>query len=99
MPLTNWRSVASRKRRGRVVSLSESTASGSENEPMTTVQGKPGRRGGLGRGLGALIPTTSTPSSGAALDAIIGGDQERERPAPVPGASFEQVPVGAIVPN
>lgn len=66
---------------------------------MTTVQGKPGRRGGLGRGLGALIPTTSTPSSGAALDAIIGGDQERDRPAPVPGASFEQVPVDAIVPN
>lgn len=67
---------------------------------MTTVQGKPGgRRGGLGRGLGALIPTTSTPSSGAALDAIIGGDQDRDRPAPVPGATFEQVPVEAIVPN
>jgi len=65
---------------------------------MTTAQSKTaGRRGGLGRGLGALIPTTSTPSSGAALDAIIG--EPEARPAPVPGASFEQVPVDAITPN
>jgi ParB family chromosome partitioning protein len=66
---------------------------------MTSVQSNKagGRRGGLGRGLGALIPTTSTPSSGAALDAIL-GDQE-QRPAPVPGATFEQVPVGQITPN
>jgi ParB family chromosome partitioning protein len=57
---------------------------------MTSVQSNKasGRRGGLGRGLGALIPTTSTPSSGAALDAIL-GDQE-QRPAPVPGATFDE---------
>ncbi|HVX45249.1 MAG TPA: ParB/RepB/Spo0J family partition protein [Mycobacteriales bacterium] len=55
------------------------------------------RRGGLGRGLGALIPTTAPQSSGAAFDAII-GDQE-PRPAAVPGASFEQIPVGDISPN
>jgi ParB family chromosome partitioning protein len=66
---------------------------------MTSAQGKTnGRRGGLGRGLGALIPTTSTPSSGAALDAII-GEQQEPRPAPVPGASFEQVPIEQITPN
>lgn len=67
---------------------------------MTSVQGKAaggGRRGGLGRGLGALIPTTSAPSSGAALDAILG--EQEQRPAPVPGASFEQVPVEQITPN
>lgn len=58
-----------------------------------------GRRGGLGRGLGALIPTTQT-SSGAALDAIIGDvDASRDRPAPVPGASFEEIPTEAVSPN
>lgn len=54
------------------------------------------RRGGLGRGLGALIPTSAPASSGAALDAIIGGDNQ---PAPVPGATFEQIAIDAITPN
>lgn len=54
------------------------------------------RRGGLGRGLGALIPTSAPQSSGAAFDAILG---DQERPAGVPGASFEEVQVAAIVPN
>jgi ParB family chromosome partitioning protein len=60
------------------------------------------RRGGLGRGLGALIPTTGgspTPpsvSSERATDAIFG---QPGRPAPVPGASFEQIPVGRVTPN
>ncbi len=56
---------------------------------MTTV-----RRGGLGKGLGALIPSGPATSSGAALDAMLGA-----RPGAVAGASFAEVPTAAIVPN
>jgi ParB family chromosome partitioning protein len=58
------------------------------------------RRGGLGRGLGALIPT-SVPVEHRADPAAVpasmpNGDGE---PAPVPGASFAELPVTAIHPN
>jgi ParB family transcriptional regulator, chromosome partitioning protein len=76
------------------------------------------RRGGLGRGLGALIPTgpaetapTNTavatvpggihrPANGTEYDEPDGFDVEFESGlAPVPGARFAEVPVGAITPN
>lgn len=86
-------------------------------------------RGGLGRGLGALIPTAPAPGSAVATaepslsrpgtgDAPEPGPaatgpgsagEVRSRPgipaepmgqlAPVPGARFAEIPVGAIVPN
>jgi ParB family chromosome partitioning protein len=75
---------------------------------------KSNRRGGLGRGLGALIPhahvdgdiaesvtvmSTVTPSAPGAN----GGNADREIPAarlaPVPGARFQEVRVDSITPN
>lgn len=59
-------------------------------------------RGGLGRGLGALIPTapaqtqaatTTVPASGAA------GWGAQSPLTPVPGARFAEIPVESIVPN
>ncbi len=66
------------------------------------------RRGGLGRGLGALIPTG--PSGGTATIAptavlpVTGGSvalglEVGAVPSSVPGASFREVAVGAIRPN
>jgi ParB family transcriptional regulator, chromosome partitioning protein len=71
---------------------------------------KSNRRGGLGRGLGALIPTGHTePEVSESLDVtpgvlIANGRQSAaEIPAaplaPVPGARFEEIPVGSITPN
>ncbi len=54
------------------------------------------RRGGLGRGLGALIP------SGPPAEVGPGGDGSEARtgpPAPVVGAHFAEIPVDAITPN
>ena len=61
-------------------------------------------RGGLGRGLGALIPTTSAepPATGAApADGNAGSAADTLEPplAPVPGARFAEIPVDSIVPN
>jgi ParB family chromosome partitioning protein len=57
-------------------------------------------RGGLGRGLGALIPT-APPASGSPLPATssTGASSAVGGLAPVPGARFAEVPVDAIVPN
>ncbi len=61
------------------------------------------RRGGLGRGLGALIPTSApadvpgasfAPTSVATASAADPG-----APLPVPGAAYAEVPVGSIHPN
>jgi ParB family transcriptional regulator, chromosome partitioning protein len=75
---------------------------------------KANRRGGLGRGLGALIPTapgegTATAVAEAPFGASNGtdvavaagsdGGADDERLAPVPGARFAEVPVAAITPN
>jgi len=74
---------------------------------------KSNRRGGLGRGLGALIPTgpvegttsvATVPQPGEAEhagDAYADLDaiEFRSGLAPVPGARFAEVPVDAIVPN
>jgi len=49
-------------------------------------------RGGLGRGLGALIPTDPVPVRPATAPGA-------SPLAPVPGARFAEVPVSAIVPN
>ena len=72
------------------------------------------RRGGLGRGLGALIPTApeGSPSAPAATDVFFGSpvavdDQQANQPAgqggndplPVPGASFAELPIAKIHPN
>jgi len=64
------------------------------------------RRGGLGRGLGALIPTSGDSAGGpAATDVFFGGpvavqDQpDGAGPLPVPGAAFAELPVDAIHPN
>jgi ParB family chromosome partitioning protein len=65
-------------------------------------------RGGLGRGLGALIPTTpvelptpgadrgEAPTNGATYT---GADALEPPLAPVPGARFAEIPVDAILPN
>jgi ParB family chromosome partitioning protein len=74
------------------------------------------RRGGLGRGLGALIPTAAegggAPASPSPADiyfgsatvatgptGTVGTAEDSEGPLPVPGASFAELPVGAIHPN
>jgi ParB family chromosome partitioning protein len=67
-------------------------------------------RGGLGRGLGALIPTTPVVPAGPTTDATAAGAADRPEAAhlaasagsnlaPVPGARFAEIPVDAIVPN
>lgn len=71
-------------------------------------------RGGLGRGLGALIPTTppgqssgvattDSPVNGIgaapAVRPVPGDAAEAAGLTPVPGARFAEIPVGAIVPN
>ncbi|RKN46334.1 ParB/RepB/Spo0J family partition protein [Micromonospora endolithica] len=72
-------------------------------------------RGGLGRGLGALIPTgpaptvetdVAEPADGAPLDqpaSMTGtpatGATDNGGLSPVPGARFAEIPVDAIVPN
>jgi ParB family chromosome partitioning protein len=63
------------------------------------------RRGGLGKGLGALIPTgpvanTAGVGAAAVLPAT-GGSVTLEAPsqAAVPGAAFREIPVDAIRPN
>jgi ParB family chromosome partitioning protein len=70
------------------------------------------RRGGLGRGLGALIPTAPPASTGAGVAtaeppanvAVIGQHAPIDSPAedglaPVPGARFAEIPVDSIAPN
>ncbi|MDM4721707.1 ParB/RepB/Spo0J family partition protein [Micromonospora sp. WMMA1363] len=69
-------------------------------------------KGGLGRGLGALIPTG--PATTSASDPTVGGPlvvpadvpppppvggQDGAALSPVPGARFAEIPVDAIVPN
>jgi ParB family transcriptional regulator, chromosome partitioning protein len=64
-------------------------------------------RGGLGRGLGALIPTTpAVPATETSVPAARAADQAAPLPsvaqldlAPVPGARFAEVAVDSIVPN
>lgn len=65
------------------------------------------RRGGLGKGLGALIPTGAPLGVPPDRDevsppgpALSGGlDSGSDGPAAVPGASFREVPVDAVTPN
>jgi ParB family transcriptional regulator, chromosome partitioning protein len=63
------------------------------------------RRGGLGKGLGALIPTApveAPPVEPEVVVAVAAGEQAASpeaAPAEVPGASFREVPVDAIRPN
>jgi ParB family chromosome partitioning protein len=63
-------------------------------------------RGGLGRGLGALIPTAppapavSTEDTGGAVTPVPAvADAHASQLAPVPGARFAEIPVDSIVPN
>jgi ParB family chromosome partitioning protein len=66
-------------------------------------------RGGLGRGLGALIPTgpddgaiaaeAHTPVAMVAAAAEAAAHRSAMELAPVPGARFAEIPVSAIVPN
>lgn len=60
------------------------------------------RRGGLGRGLGALIPTgpaVPTESDEPVDAAPVDADQAEPSLAGVPGAQFTEIPVDAILPN
>jgi ParB family chromosome partitioning protein len=64
------------------------------------------RRGGLGRGLGALIPTSAQPAAAGptavptvGLVASAPESDVESAPAPVPGASFAELPVAEIHPN
>lgn len=63
-------------------------------------------RGGLGRGLGALIPqgppTGSSPAGPAVAESAVQDPQapgEAADLAPVPGARFAEIPVSGITPN
>ncbi len=64
------------------------------------------RRGGLGRGLGALIPTAPE-GAPAPTDVYFGApgtstssvDESTDGPLPVPGASFAELPVGKVHAN
>jgi ParB family transcriptional regulator, chromosome partitioning protein len=61
-------------------------------------------KGGLGRGLGALIPTgppvaVAEPPSDQAADAGVPQWSDSGELSPVPGARFAEIPVDAIVPN
>jgi ParB family chromosome partitioning protein len=72
---------------------------------------KSNRRGGLGRGLGALIPTAAAPADGATGTATalatppatvangIATEAAVQTLAPVPGARFAEIAVASIVPN
>ena len=55
-------------------------------------------RRGLGRGLGALIPTQAEERPEATGAEAPAGPDERA-PAPVPGAYFAELPIGSITPN
>ena len=58
------------------------------------------RVGGLGRGLGALIPTApSRQPDGSFPAATIGAPRSTDGPLPVPGAAFTDLPVSAIARN
>jgi ParB family transcriptional regulator, chromosome partitioning protein len=64
------------------------------------------RRGGLGRGLGALIPTSAAPAAPGPtavpdLGAVPGESpvDTETGPGPVPGAAFAELPVAEIHPN
>jgi ParB family transcriptional regulator, chromosome partitioning protein len=61
------------------------------------------RRGGLGKGLGALIPTApmAPPAerSGVMIAAAAGEAAAEPAPAEVPGATYREVPVDDIRPN
>ena len=57
-----------------------------------------GRIGGLGRGLGALIPTGPVDEEKPESDAPPSVEPS-PGPAPVPGARFEEIPIDAITPN
>ncbi len=54
------------------------------------------KRGGLGRGIGSLIPT-STPASDSAVDVFFGTGAENLEP--VPGIALREIPVADITPN
>jgi len=59
------------------------------------------RRGGLGKGLGALIPTAPVAPPAERPGVMIAGEAAVAEPAPaeVPGASYREVPVDDIRPN
>jgi ParB family chromosome partitioning protein len=52
------------------------------------------RRGGLGKGLGALIPSASEP-----VDGYVPSARGSDGPAPVQGAVFREIPVDSLTPN
>ncbi len=67
---------------------------------MPTSSAIPQRRGGLGRGLAALIPTG--PASTTVSDSMSFERRDGHPDAPsggVAGAVYQEVPIGAIVPN
>jgi ParB family chromosome partitioning protein len=65
---------------------------------MTEETGMTGRIGGLGRGLGALIPTGPAATTNA-TDSDVSVQLPGAEPGPVPGARFEEIPLDAITPN
>ncbi len=59
------------------------------------------RKGGLGRGIGALIPTSDVPSE-RPIDVFFGGASQESQQSDlvaVPGARFGHLDLGSIVPN
>ncbi|WP_018504089.1 ParB/RepB/Spo0J family partition protein [Parafrankia discariae] len=55
------------------------------------------RRGGLGRGLGALIPAAAEPQDGYQSNGL--DHAPAPAPAPVAGAVFREIPVDSVTPN
>lgn len=60
-----------------------------------------GRRGGLGRGLGALIPSGPMHAGPMHADSTRDARSDRDSTAPVdvPGATYREIPVDLIAPN
>jgi len=57
------------------------------------------QRRGLGKGLGALIPTGPASSIGLPASGVLGPARAAAGPPAITGAYLEEVPIGAILPN
>ena len=55
------------------------------------------KRGGLGKGIGALIPTQA-PVVESATDVFFGSDKDVDLAA-IPGVQLREIPIDQIVPN
>src|ERR1700722_5563188 len=92
-PVRTWQDGTGRYRRPR------RSASGPARPGASGLQGEamPQQKRGLGKGLGALIPTAPTVAAepGHSYPSAVGAEAD---PGPL-GAYFEEIPIGAVTPN